>query len=265
MPTVIRASSLPHYTDCLRRAAARMLAPELVNLGYNVRSLKSSIGAAVGTATHNAMEVAMMLRAENKPFEKEIEEVSEISISKSIEQGIIWDDTTPTKEVAIKQAIRQAKSVINKFPELKGINIEEEFKANIGDNFILSGHIDIRKGGVIIDLKTGAMRRANQAQYGAYSLLCRTNGINISRIGEIYVKRIGINKPQPEPLIVEYSVSEAEKMAWEIIKKIKSDVCKFRQTSDVWSFLANPNSLMCTPDYCPAFGTNFCNCHKKEN
>ena len=264
MSTIIRASSLPHYTDCYRRAAAKMLTAELVQDGFNVRSSQSSIGAAVGTATHNAMEVALLLKAEDKPFEKELSEVAEISISKAIEKGIIWDATTPTKDVAIKQAVRQALSVVNFFPELKGINIEEEFRANIDDEFVLSGHIDIRIGRKIQDLKTGTMSRANQAQYGAYSLLCRSNGIEIDEIGEIYVRRIGITKPQPDPVYVQYDVASAERMAYEIINKMKSDITKYRDSKSVWSFLANPNSLMCTPDYCPAYGTNFCNCHKKE-
>lgn len=264
MPTTIRASSLPHYTDCLRRAAAKMLAPELATYGYNVRATQASIGAAVGTATHNALEVALLLRAENKPYESEIEEVVDISISKSIENGVIWDDTTRSKEIAVKQAVRQAKSVLNTFPDLLGVAIEEEYKANLGDGFILSGHIDIRKKDCIWDLKTGTMRRANQAQYGAYSLLCRTNGIHINRIGEIYVRRVGITKPQPDPVLVEYDIATAEKMAWEIINKMKSDVSNFRSNGDLWAFMANPNSLMCNADYCPAYGTNFCNCHKKE-
>lgn len=264
MPTIIRASSLPHYTDCYRRAAAKMLTAELVQDGFNVRAPQQSIGAAVGTATHNAMEVALLLRAENKPFEKELSEVAEISISKSIEKGIIWDATTPTKDVAIKQAVRQALAVVNFFPDLTEINIEEEYKANIDDEFILSGHVDIRTGGKIRDLKTGKMSRANQAQYGAYSLLCRSNGIEIDEIGEIYVRRMGITKPQPDPVFISYDVATAERMAFEIINKMKSDITNYRNSGSVWSFLANPNSLMCTPDYCPAYGTNFCNCHKKE-
>lgn len=264
MKTTIRCSSLPHYSDCPRKAAAKMLMPELVKDGYSIRVLPNSVGAAVGTATHNGIETALLLRQEGREFEQELAETVEISICSSIENGIIWDETTPTKDVAIKQAIRMAKSVINFFPELKGVEIEEEYKADLGSDFVLSGHIDIRLGGKIIDVKTGARRRANQSQYGGYSLLCKSNGIKINKIGEIYVRRLGITKPQPDPDYVPYDVADAERLAWDTIQQIKRGIEQYRKEHSPNVWLANPNSMMCTPDYCPAYNSNFCNCHKGE-
>lgn len=241
-----------------------MLLAELVEDGYQLHALKTSVGAAVGTATHAGIETALMLRQEGKNYENELEEVATLSIESSIENGVLWDLTTPTKEVAIKQAIRQAKSVVNAFPDLTGVYIEEEYKADLGDNFVLSGHIDIRVGDMILDIKTGATRRANQAQYGGYSLLCRSHGKTIKKLGEIYVPRIGITKPQPEPLSVEYNVNDAERLAWDIIQQTKRDVIAYRESKSERIWLANPNSMMCTPDYCPAYKTNFCNCQKGD-
>lgn len=258
--TKIRCSGLPHYSDCPRKAAAKLLLAELVEDGYQLHTLKTSVGAAVGTATHAGIETALLLRQEGKDYEKELEEVATLSIESSIENGVLWDLTTPTKDIAIKQAIRQAKSVVNNFPDLTGVDIEEEYKADLGDNFILSGHIDIRHGDAIFDIKTGATRRANQAQYGGYSLLCRSNGKIIKRLGEIYVPRIGITKPQPEPQFVEYDVKDAERLAWDIIQQIKKDILSYRENKSARTWLANPNSMMCNPDYCPAYKTNFCNC-----
>ena len=73
MQTIIRCSGLPHYTDCPRKAAAKMLLAELVEDGYQLHALKTSVGAAVGTATHAAVETALMLRQEGKDYEKELE------------------------------------------------------------------------------------------------------------------------------------------------------------------------------------------------
>ena len=262
--TTIRCSSLPHYSDCPRKAAAKMLLQELVTDGYQLKALPTSVGAAVGTAMHNGIETALLLRQEGHTYEKELAETVELSINSSISNGILWDDTTPTKEVAIKQAIRMAKLVVNFFPELKGVEIEEEYKANLGNNFTLSGHIDIRLGNEILDVKTGARRRANQAQYGGYSLLCKSNGIKIKSLGEIYVRRIGITKPQPDPDFMPYPIADAERLAWDTIQQIKNSIEIYRKEHSPNVWLANPNSMMCTPDYCPAYNSNFCNCHKGE-
>ncbi|MDR2337712.1 MAG: hypothetical protein LBE20_03570 [Deltaproteobacteria bacterium] len=263
--TIIRASSLPHYTDCTRRAAAKMFFKELAQYGFKINKLQISIGAAVGTATHKSLETALLLIKDGCDYIQPMRETAAESIEQSIAYGVIWDDTTRKKDDAINQAVRMAHAVLGAISFLTAVKIEEEYTADFGDNFIISGHIDIRSEGEIWDLKTGTVHRANQAQYGCYSLLCRSNGIGINKIGEIYIKRVGIIKPQPEPIIVEYSVKEAELIAYQIIQKIKSDLQKFRQNGDIWAWLPNPNSMMCTPDYCPAWGTDFCKSHKKIN
>jgi hypothetical protein len=51
-------------------------------------------------------------------------------------------------------------------------------------------------------------------------------------------------------------------MAWHILQRIIDDLTRFRDTADIWSWLPNPNSMMCSPDYCAAWGTGFCRAHK---
>ena len=63
MGTIIRASSLSHYSDCTRRAAVKMFADEIKECGFEIAPVKTSAGAAVGTATHKALETALLLRA----------------------------------------------------------------------------------------------------------------------------------------------------------------------------------------------------------
>lgn len=265
METIIRCSSLPHYSDCPRKSAAKLFKDELEDAGFKMTKLPTSVGAAVGTATHVGVEIALTLKQSGQTsFDAELKEMIDRSLCESIEHGILWDKTTPSKDVALKQALRQAKSVINAYPELSGIAIEEEYRADLGDDFVLSGHIDIRKGDTILDIKTGASRRANQAQYGGYSLLCRSNSVEIKKLGEIYVPRLALSRPQPEPMFVEYDVAAAENLAWDIIKTIKTDMMNFRVKKSERVWLANPNSMMCSANYCPAYKTKFCNCQKGD-
>ncbi len=53
MTTVIRASSLPGYSDCSRMWAARTLKKEITDAGYNLTAtMRISVGASVGTGVH---------------------------------------------------------------------------------------------------------------------------------------------------------------------------------------------------------------------
>ena len=269
MATIIRCSSLSHYTDCPRRSAAKMFFNELSEeYGFDLMPTKTSAGAAVGTAMHKSLEAAIVLRSKGQPYAEEIKKVAEASIIESAREGIIWDDTTFDKSAGVLQAVRQAHAILDVFPELDEIAIEGEFTADLGDDFVLSGHIDIRgregQKHTIQDFKSGTVKRVNIPQYGGYSLLVRTAGQKVDLLREIYVKRVGKTKAQPAPIVQDYDPAMAENFAYAIIKKIKSDLQAFRKTGSPWVWLPNPNSMMCSPHYCPAYGTKFCKCKTKE-
>lgn len=265
MSTIIRCSSLSHYSDCTRRAAAKMFFKEISEeYGFDLTPVNTSAGAAVGTAMHKALEAAIVLRSKGLPYSDEIKKVAEASILETVREGIVWDDTTFDKATGAMQAVRQAYSILDVMPDLQEIAIEGEFTADLGDDFILSGHIDIRgregELNTIQDFKSGTTARVNIPQYGGYSLLTRTAGYKVDLLREIYAKRVGKTKAQPAPVIKDYEPAMAENFAWAVIKKIKSDMQTFRKTGSPWVWLPNPNSMMCSPHYCPAYGTKFCRC-----
>lgn len=269
MVTIIRCSSLSHYSDCPRRAAAKMFFSEISEkYGFDLTPVNTSAGAAVGTAMHKAIEAALVLRARGLPYIDEVKKVTEASILETAREGIVWDDTTFDKATGAMQAARQAHAILNVFPDLSEISIEGEFTADLGDDFILSGHIDIRgkenEVHTIQDFKSGVMARVNIPQYGGYSLLVRSAGEKVDLLREIYVKRVGKTKPQPAPVVKDYEPAMAENFAWAVIKKIKSEMKAFRNTGSPWVWLPNPNSMMCSEHYCPAYGTKFCKCRKKD-
>ena len=208
MATIIRCSSLSHYTDCPRRSAAKMFFNELSEeYGFDLTPTKTSAGAAVGTAMHKSLEAAIVLRAKGQPYAEEIKKVAEASIIESAREG---------------------------------------------------------QKHTIQDFKSGTVKRVNIPQYGGYSLLVRTAGQKVDLLREIYVKRVGKTKAQPSPIVQDYDPAMAENFAYAIIKKIKSDLQAFRKSGSPWVWLPNPNSMMCSPHYCPAYGTKFCKCKTKE-
>lgn len=273
--TVIRVSSLPSYADCARRDAARSRRQEIEAAGYALRETGKSIGAVIGTATHAALEAAFRAKlAGDTIAPSEFADRAEAEIREGAASGIIWDDTSKNSGDATRQAVKQSRIIWDTYRDrLEPVAIEERVQADLGDGFILRGHIDVRGyfvgdprlvGGGIADFKTGTVMRANAIQYGGYGLVARANRLEVNWAAEIYAKRVAPTKPQPEPLLAPYDVAEAERGAWEVAHKMKADLEAFRASGNPWAFLPNPNSMNCSDKYCPAWGTGFCKAHKGE-
>jgi hypothetical protein len=124
-----------------------------------------------------------------------------------------------------------------------------------------------REPGALRDVKTGmAMPASYDAQLGAYSMLARTHGLDIKRGSIDFIQRVRRHAHQPAPVTKTTNLAHAETAAANIIKRIASALETFRlgdrrrniAAGDPWAFLANPSSNLCSPKYCPAWGTGFC-------
>jgi len=262
---IIRVSDLPSVADCSRRWFARSRPDEVKSAGYQLREMTTSIGAAIGSGTHAGLENAFRCKMESREIEPDsFRECAAEEIKDRIKDGAIWDDATTNLDAAITQATRQARIIWDYFGDvIEPVAVEERLSANIGDGFTLRGHVDIREAARIVDFKTGTIQRANQPQYGGYSLVARSNGHAVDAVAEIYSKRVGVTKDQPAPTLTEYDVAESETAAQEIYTRMKADILAFRERGDPWVFLPNPNSMNCSENYCPAWETAFCRAHKQ--
>ena len=151
-------------------------------------------------------------------------------------------------------------------PTIDPITVEEFLEKPLkeGGNIFITGHTDVKMARGIRDLKTGIKRRANGYQYGCYSLLYKSDGLEVDFLIEDFVPRVSINKEQPPPEIYYYDVGEAEKAAYSIITRMVEDLLAFRETGDPWSWLANPMSVLCSQKYFSAWCTRFCRAHLQE-
>ena len=268
--TVIRASMLPGYADCARRAAAKQWLREIENAGYELRELRPSVGAAVGTAVHAA--AARMLQTKIDTGElgggKDGIEIAIEAFRKETEPGAEWDDTTPNRSTAETQIERLTLAYrLGVARHLNPAAVEQAWEVPAGDGFVLTGHCDvITVDGVVRDLKTGALSRPYQAQLGAYSLLARSQDppIDVTGVAVDFIRRTPKTKPQEPPVTETYEQEVSERAAWSVIERIRQDMAGFRRRladgdePPEEAFLANPMSMMCRPQFCPAHGTAWC-------
>lgn len=267
-PTIIRASSLSQYADCPRRWAGRHLAPELAMASVTVRRLDSSAGAVVGSGVHegNAYLLTERMTTGELGNQSEAEDRSVEELRRRIsEEGVIWDQTSPTLDVAKEQVVRMVRAYRRDvLQNLTPISVEERLESKIDKEgqFILSGQSDVLEGEILGDHKTGAARRPNAPQYGSYTLLRRAKGQPVNGIREFYGKRVSVKKPQPAVETHEYDPEAAERAAWMVLRRLVADIRAFREAGNIDVFIPNPSSALCSDRYCPLHGTNGCPFHK---
>jgi hypothetical protein len=274
--TAIRASMLPGYADCARRAAAKQWRQEIEDAGFELRELRPSVGAAVGTAVHAA--AARMLQEKIDTGElgggKDGIEIAIEAFREETEPGAEWDDTTPN--VAAAEAQIERLTLAYRLGVARHINpaaVEQAWEVPAGDGFVLTGRCDvITVDGIVRDLKTGALPRPYQAQLGAYSLLARSQDppIEVSGVAVDFIRRTPKTKPQEPPVTETYDQGVSERAAYSVIERIRRDMTEFRRRladgdePPEEAFLANPMSMMCRPQFCPAHGTKWCDLGRKD-
>ena len=248
MTNTIRASMLPAWNDCPRRAAAKQYRRQIEAAGFPLRRLLPSIGAAIGTAVHVA--VTGWRRVGRIESDKAV-------FREEIGAGAEWDETTPNLQTAEAQITRM--TIAGSAIETGPAEYELPLRASLADGWDLTGTIDlITTDGAIDDLKTGTLIRPYQAQLGAYALLAEANGRAVTDISTTFVPRVSVKKPQPPAVRHPINLDTAKRAAWHTAQNIMADVGRFSKSDSPWEFPANPMSLMCSAKYCPAHGTTFC-------
>jgi PD-(D/E)XK nuclease superfamily len=272
MNTIIRASSLPSYPDCSRRWAARTIPQEIIAAGFDLAgSMRTSIGASVGTATHGgaAFIMAEKMKSGLLGNQTEAEQKALEDFDTAAQGGVLWDEATPNMNDAQKQVVRMVKVFRNTVAiQVQPLAVERRLEARVGEGFVLSGQSDLQtiEPGRIRDLKTGRFPRMHHAQLGAYSLLARTAHPEqpTKEICVDFIQRVALAKPQPDTKTDFYDQAVAEQAAINTIDHMRKDVTEFRrriqegEAAPEHAFLANPASMLCTEKWCPAWNTSFC-------
>lgn len=267
----IRCSALTQYPDCPRRGASRLFWRPITAAGFQLRSPPRSIAAAIGRAVHKAAEIILKEKAVSGrlPPSTVAADCAAETVLAQIKEGVDFDPTTRNQTEGEVQSVMMARAYHRVIaPEVEPILVEERLEAAVGPGLILSGQPDLvcREPNKVRDVKTVRPRGTHAPQIGGYALLARSNGFEIEEAAVNSLQRVPIGKPQPDPLSKPVRVAQAETAASNIIRTIERDLATFRDgdherrimPGDPWAFLANPQSILCSPKYCPAFGTEFC-------
>lgn len=257
---------LPAYFDCARRAAAKQFGDEIKAAGFDLRETSPTAGAALGTAVHAAAEHMLREKIASGRMGS-VSDATELAVSQFKEEtdaGAEWDDTTPNLKTAHFQIGRLAQEYADFAATLNPKAVELSLRADAGDGFELTGHIDVLEWSASVrDLKTGALERPYQSQLGAYSLLVKSSGEAVNEVVIDWLPRAPKTTVQPPVESKFFNVATCERAAWATIQIIKRDLQQFRTSSDPWSFPANPMTMMCGARFCPAHGTAFCDMHSQ--
>lgn len=271
---LVRSSSLSGYPDCPRRAATKLFQREIEAAGYTLRSLPSNVGAAVGTGVHAAAALLLKEKAANgnlPPLNVATDAAVE-ELRNAVNQGITWDKETPVLNEAELQVARMVQVYRHQIaPMVDPLIVEERLEAQVSPAIVLTGQSDViaREPGRVRDLKGGKVMGMHAPQIGSYSLLARSNAIDVTDAVVDWIPRVPLKKPQPDAVTYHYDVSIAETAAVNVLRHIESDLATFRTgdmerhllPGDPWAFVANPSSKLCSAKWCPAHGTAFCREH----
>lgn len=272
-PTIIRCSSLTWWPDCPRRSAARLFWREIAAAGFKLRSTPRGIGAAIGTAVHRAAEVILREKATagRLPPSTVAADCAAETLDETLADGeVTFDRVTANRTEGEVQAVGMARVYHRVIaPTVEPVLIEEPLEAEVSPGLVLAGRPDLvaREPARVRDLKTTTRPGGSHApQIGGYALLARSHGLAIDDAAVDQIKRVAIGRPQPDPVSAPVPLAQAETAAASIIGHIARDLVTFRDgdrerrilPGDPWSFAANPNSMLCSDKYCPAWGTVFC-------
>lgn len=270
----IRCSTLPDVSDCTRRAIANTQKDILEDAGYELIAPRQGVYSALGTAVYKGNNAALRSKilTGELPDTKYCQEIAQENFTESMnsESDVLFDPTTLNQNHAEKQINLLIKMYIRdiapkiQFPENADPenNLDVYMESRI-DDYLISGTIDVISAISILETKTGTSLKPYHARLGGLAnLLNSTKKWKPEKLVTIYLPRVKIDKPYPgtksEPYDVDFSMNEA----WYLIQQTMRDIDNFMTSGNPACFQANPNSNLCNPKYCRAYGTGFCGYRK---
>ena len=273
-PLRVRASSLPTWSDCARRAATRMFRRTIAGAGFELRQTDQAVGGIIGSAVHAGNAYALTEKMNgDQASNGEANDRSIETLHEGMQSGVIYDDTTRNRNTAEKQVTKMVGSYRDHvIPKVEPTAVEQNLEITLQDGTILSGTCDMLCAafGGLRDAKTGKVRRSPASQLGSYSLIWRSHGHDVKGLREDYIPRVNAKNSQPKPESYDYHLAACEHETLAVVADIKRCREEFERRYQLadprlppeTAFLANPHSMLCSDKYCPAWGTNFCRVHK---
>jgi hypothetical protein len=267
----IRASSLPTWEDCQRRASTRAIRAQILDAGFDLQSDDTQgIAAVIGTAVHAGVGTMLEIVMDGGALAQSLEPAVTTALGEldvMLGHRIRFDDLTPSRDIARLQVERLVAAYQRQIaPEVMQIAVEQDLSAVIaldGIEIELTGHVDQIEPARVRDLKTGRSGRAYGSQLGAYALLARSHGYVVEDILEDAVPRTSI-RHEIEAETMRYDVAACERQAYAVLRHAARAILDFGDSGAPEAFLANAQSFACSEALCGAYGTSYCRIHKSK-
>lgn len=261
----IRCSSLDTVIDCARRWAAVHRRQLLSAAGFTLTYRPPSIGATVGSGSHAGIAVlwhGRMNGGDWSPIDDAAQAATETIRRRLEDEGAQFDDTTPDRNDA-EHAARKIITVYRRDADSRRrpLMIERALAARIKPGWWLTGHLDLYTQAArrhLEDYKTGVRIPSPLAQTGGYDGQLEAAGQAPDTTGMTFIRRTRRSTAQPPPMSVLFDRGVIRRQARTAINEIIGSVERFNVSGDPAEFRANPASMLCHPNWCPAWKTKFC-------
>ena len=272
MDISFRASSLGSYESCPKKFAAEFIisAGLAGEFGLPRDPRPTHIGAIVGSASHAGF--ATIMREFKRTGEHGGKSRANHAISVAGAEyaqivkeapGVMMDSTTPSK----RDGAIAANKIVERFHAdrkifVEPVIIESGMAATVRHDdgeFRLTGTFDaFLVDGVLEDHKTGRNRPKAHAQIGVYTSILKANDAKVTGARINYGRRVQNKLRQPPTETIEIITSVAEQHAKTIAMAAHRDVKNMIDRGSPGHIVANPSCYLCSPKFCPAYGTAFC-------
>lgn len=225
----------------------------------DVRERKNGRAAHLGTATHKSYEYILRTKLGlDTTGASSAEEAAEQSLVTGFDET---EDNTATKIGDIDNARKYLERMVVVAVEIanlhKPVSTEGEVAYSAG-GIDWVGHYDgFLEDGELPDLKTHSGKpKWYGSQFGGYSLGLKAQGADVTSLRQYNISRVKEKAANLE--VVEYQIAPQETLARNTMLKFANNLESFAATGDPLKFTANPADPLCSPKYCPAWGTKMC-------
>lgn len=256
----LHVSTLAKWNDCPRREAAKTIYKALRDMGYEFRSTRHGVGAAIGTGVHAGASHLLREKKEERTAPlKDVEEVAIVRYREATEDGAEYDTITGSGNDAEKQILSLSGAYYHGVaPHIIPVSIEEKMEA-VARDITISGTPDVVTAAAIHDTKTSKSGETYHAQLGGYSLQWQAAGNpQLPDMVVDWLPRVSVKKPQPVPVSYTYPAALCEAEARAVMRTAHAQIEAFIETQEPGAFPCNTSSMLCSPKYCTGYGTDWC-------
>ncbi len=269
----LRSSSLQNYAECQRMFGAWFMISSGLAREYNLdlREPRPHVGAHVGTGTHAGAAYLMEEFAKtgeqgDRWRAKQASDIARFKTDELCSAPTLFDPPlTPTTRAAVEAAAKITERIhLDVVPDSPPLLVEKGYKAIFkgapgSDDYQVTGTFDTFLIELALwDFKTGKMKPRPMAQMGSYSNILRSNGFDVNKVAVKFGARPSANKPAKPIEHIDIDLPEAERHAKSISRQAARSMQEMLDSGDPEMLVANPGCLLCSPDYCPAWGTKWC-------